>query len=387
MSTVCGVDDNAWVIHDGAELEAALTVVEELGGSPVNLIDALYLIKLAEEGGKLCRRQDLPEEAFVTLQELKSMVQGPGMSLRVLVVSYPWLQPDHPDPRGETLRLLARVLKAYVEEAKDDWGGGTCGVFLDFCSLMQKGPNGEERSPPEAKLFGLALNNLSDWYSHENTIVLKLTKMPEGYPMGFTFVEGTSPNTADYYGRGWCFKESSVANLVKNSFTCLDLGKLSDATTGWFDIVEECALAPLEGASSPARTAPVTPADFAIELERKSFTSKKADLPTVAGLYKAAFEKRFGSATNLMYSGLAWDDAEVISLCKVIEGGAMPSLEELDLAYNQIGDDGMIALASTIASGALPRCTSISLDGNQATETGKKAMRDLAKARRFRVEI
>ena len=111
----------------------------------------------------------------------------------------PWLQPDHPDPHGQTLQLLARVLKAYVDKVQ----GGTCGVFLDFCSLHQKGPAGEQRSDAEAELFGFALNNLSDWYSHRKTVVLKATKMPEGYPNGFSFASGTTPNTADYYGRGW----------------------------------------------------------------------------------------------------------------------------------------------------------------------------------------
>lgn len=164
-----------WQKYGGDEFEAALAHINELGGSAVRLLDACYLIKLAENGGKLLRRQDLPEEAFVTLPQLKRMGKGPGGSLRVVVVSHPWLQPDHPDPRGDTLRLLARVLKAYI--AKE---GGTCGVFLDFCSLMQKGPNGEERTPAQMKLFGLALSNLSDWYSHHKTMVLKLTKMPEG---------------------------------------------------------------------------------------------------------------------------------------------------------------------------------------------------------------
>ena len=72
-----------------------------------------------------------------------------------------------------------------------------------FCSLHQKGVHGEPRSPSAAKLFGTALSSLSNWYSHPNTIVLKLTKMPEGYPEGFKFAEGTTPNTADYHGRGW----------------------------------------------------------------------------------------------------------------------------------------------------------------------------------------
>jgi len=105
---------NYWREYGGDEFEAALAVIKELGGSAVRLLDARYLIKLAENSGKLRRRQDLPEEAFVTLPQLKRMGKGPGYSLRVVVVSYPWLQPDHPDPRGETLRLLARVLKAYI---------------------------------------------------------------------------------------------------------------------------------------------------------------------------------------------------------------------------------------------------------------------------------
>jgi len=309
----CGASKgDYWRESGGDEFEAALALVKELGGSAVRLLDARYLIKLAENSGKLRRRQDLPAEAFVTLQQLKRMGKGPGLSLRVVVVSYPWLQPDHPDPRGETLRLLARVLKAYIAEA-----GGTCGVFLDFCSLMQKGPNGEERTPAQMKLFGLALSNLSDWYSHRKTMVLKLTKMPEGYPDGFTFVEGTTPNTADYYGRGWCFKESSVANLVKDYDNCLDLGKLGHDTKHWDDIKKECMA---------GRAAPMTPEDFAAELELKSFTSKKADLPTVGALYKAAYTKRFAAATGLFYSKLGWGDAEVISLSRVLESGALDHL-------------------------------------------------------------
>jgi hypothetical protein len=339
-----------WQRYGGNEFEAALTHIKELGGSAVRLVDARYLIKLAKKrGGKLHRRQDLPEEAFLKLPELKVMDSGPGQSLRVVVVSYPWLQPDHPDPRGETLRLLACVLKAYIAQR-----GGTCGVFLDFCSLMQKGPNGEERTPAQAKLFGLALGNLSDWYSHPKTTVLKLTKMPEGYPKGFTFVKGTVPNTADYYGRGWCFKESSVANMVKYYEYSLDLGKLRDDTmtrTGipgqaWGSMVSDC---------KAGRAPPMTPEDFATELERKSFTSKKADLPTVGGLYKAAYTKRFATATKLDYGSLGWGDAEVISLSKVLESGAIPNLEQLWLNWNQIGDVGMQALAGAVSNGALPK--------------------------------
>ena len=373
--------DDYWLQNGGDEFEAALALIKELGGSAVRLLDARYLIELAENGGKLRRRQDLPEEAFVTLPQLKRMGNGPGDSLRVVVVSYPWLQPDHPDPRGESLRLLACVLKAYIAEE-----GGTCGVFLDFCSLMQKGPNGEERTPAQMELFGLALSNLSDWYSHHKTMVLKLTKMPEGYPKGFTFVEGTTPNTADCYGRGWCFKESSVANLVKNSYLCLDLGKLdlgklddapSDemvvsvpgmkaASSDWDGIETQCRA---------GRAAPLTPEDFLAELERKSFTSKKADLPTVGALYKAAFTKRFGEATALFYSGLQWGDSEVVLLSKVLGSGALTNLSDLHLSGNQIGDAGLTALADSLSNGAV-QIRNLDLFGNQVGDPGVSALAD-----------
>ena len=351
-------DDVHWRNRGGDEFEAALTLIKELGDSAVRLVDALYLIELAEKGGKLRRRQDLPAKAFITLPQLKAMNYGTGGALRVVVVSYPWLQPDHPDPRGDTLWLLACVLRAYIAHA-----GGTCGVFLDFCSLMQKGPNGKERTPAQAKLFGLALSNLSDWYSHSHTLVLKLTKMPEGYPNGFTFVEGTTPNTADYYGRGWCFKESSVANLVKDYSLCLDLGKLGDDTDttsnrfNWSNINEQCRA---------GRAPPMTPEDFATELEHKSFTSKKADLPTVGGLYRAAYTKRFAAATELDYEFLGWGDTEVISLCRVLESGGLSNLKFIGLGRNTIGDAGMTALASALGSVALPKLKWLDIDAPSA---------------------
>ena len=74
------------------------------------------------------------------------------------------------------------------------------------------------------------------------------------------------------------------------------------------------------------RAAPMTPEDFAAELELKSFTSKKADLPTVGALYTAAYTKRFAAATGLFYAQLGWGDAEVISLSRVLESGALDHL-------------------------------------------------------------
>ena len=92
---------------------------KELGGrmienllfsGAVAVLDAKYLVWLAETGGVLQRRQDLSDEAFLSLAELKA-AGCPHESLPIVVLSYPWLTPTHPDPRGHTLRLVAKVLK------------------------------------------------------------------------------------------------------------------------------------------------------------------------------------------------------------------------------------------------------------------------------------
>ena len=154
-------DEGAWDEYNGALLEPALRVDKSLGDSPVKLVDARFLIELAERGGTLCRRQDLPAAAFVSLEALKRMPKGGriGDCLRVIAVSHPWQQPDLPDPKSINLKLLARVLKAFLE-LPDAFGlpnpGGTYAVFLDFASCFQKGRNGEERTESEAKLFKMA---------------------------------------------------------------------------------------------------------------------------------------------------------------------------------------------------------------------------------------
>ena len=127
------LDDSmeAWNEYDGALIETELRVDEELGGSPVRLIDARFLVQLAEQGGIFIRRQDLPETAFLSLDTIKRLPKGgeSGDCLRVISISHPWQHPDHPDQKSINLKLLARVLKAFVEHR-----GGTYAVFLDVRS-------------------------------------------------------------------------------------------------------------------------------------------------------------------------------------------------------------------------------------------------------------
>ena len=60
------------------------------------------------------------------------LVHGCWSPRALRVVSPRLLQPDHPDPKSSNLRLLARVLEAFVAHPTR-YGGGACtwGVFLE----------------------------------------------------------------------------------------------------------------------------------------------------------------------------------------------------------------------------------------------------------------
>jgi len=335
----------SWAKQEGAELEALLAEDTVLGGSPVALVDARFLVALANAGGLLHRRQDLPPEAFIDLKHLQRMPLGWG-SLRVVCVSHPWLQPDHPDPKGSTLYLLARVLDKFLAFT----GNGTCtwAVFLDFCSLHQKDSSGR-RTEAEQSLFATALGRLSDLYSHPRSFLLKVTALPEGYPDGFVFPTGITANTADYHGRGWCFCEASMGALVKQSDKVLDLSLFSGAANNLEGLVEECRA---------MRPPPLPPVEFASQLEAKSFTSKKADLETVSKLYEMAFTSRVGRVEKLGFGNLGWGDEQAIVLSRALFLAG--SLEHLDLGHDcAIGDGGMGALAACLREGAAPKLRSI----------------------------
>ena len=195
--------DKWWHRDGGADLESALKVDPEHGDSPVALIDARYIVELWKRGGKILRRQDLPKEAFIDLETVKRMPRGSGQCLRVIAVSHPWQQPDHPDPKEINLKLLAKVLErfiAYGSSGGNRQKGYTYACFFDFMSCFQKGPDGK-RTDKEMALFGKALSNMMVWYGHPKTMTFKLTRLPEGYPKGFTFPEGMKPNMADYEDR------------------------------------------------------------------------------------------------------------------------------------------------------------------------------------------
>ena len=80
-----------WRELRGRELEAALK------SGAIALLDAGWLVACAERGERIRRRQDLPPEAFISLEELKAACGA--WELPIICLSYAWLHPDHPVSR------------------------------------------------------------------------------------------------------------------------------------------------------------------------------------------------------------------------------------------------------------------------------------------------
>lgn len=229
----------------------------------------------------------------------------------------------------------------------------TGAVLIDFCSLHQKGDGGQQRTPNEQALYDKALAGLAAWYAHPATVVLKATALPphaSGQPA--------------YLERGWCFCESTLADLVKDPMSHLDLGKLSGETAGIDAIIGECG-----GGRAP----PLAPEDMRTRLASKAFHDA-TDAAAAAKVYEAGFE-RIVASTDLQLSELGWGDDEAISFAKVIESGAMTKLENLNLGDNKIGDAGLAALAAAARDGStLPELRELWMNGNQVNDEGTHAL-------------
>ena len=97
----------AWHNFGGIKLESVLQEDAQLGESAVRLIDARFIIALCKVGGIIIRRQELPENAFLSIQTLKKLRKGGKANdcLRVISISQyvatsqtrtfaqPWMHP------------------------------------------------------------------------------------------------------------------------------------------------------------------------------------------------------------------------------------------------------------------------------------------------------
>ena len=180
-------------------------------------VDAEWLAHLADSGGVVPRCQEVPNEAKVTLEQMapwgqlerdpESMEELGEMksAVGVLVISYPWLDANHPDINGEQLQRIAFVLRAFAAKAQEYSPSCKVGVFWDYCSLPQRSlscePGSDDRTPEEQALFGRALKGINTFYGSLFTKVLLVDSLlPEGVYTNkqpyAAAAAGASPSTA-----------------------------------------------------------------------------------------------------------------------------------------------------------------------------------------------
>jgi len=283
---------------------------DESGEHDILLVRAEWFIEQWQTGGRLMRRQDMPDEAFYRGK----------LDLRALVViSYPWLTREHPDPDGFHLEALARMLGLFCENF------GEAAVFIDFCCLFQVPRTEEEQSR-----FDKSFPGLKKLYAHQASWVWIMSALPPGYT-------GSAYDT-----RGWCSYEKAISAWVKDPMKLIDnsmlgeplLDKLAECTSWHVDVHSKC---------NAYRKQPLSPSAFENVLTEKAF-SVEADKPLVAALYRDVFAEVFIQVRELDFSGLGWTHVDNLAdtLAAMHEGAAQlktrPALKFVWLFDNPIAD-------------------------------------------------
>ena len=258
-----------------ATLRALLSHDAELGGVPIRLVSARWLLEHfqaeAHAGERLEHRQalerahgDAPfvhgevlERVLRELEPIRGCCQyvgkaadgefkqlGFGIAIAfpsAAALSHMWLDPSHPDPHARNLRdewlpalewyYSERVRQLAIDRTnnKDARAKGPdrqplsdeavraaadFGVFIDLCSMCQKEDG--RRTPVEDALFRHALNSLDVIYAHKSMATLLSTRVPTGVEVA-----------RSYDDRGWTNFERAEGQLLKPDGRSIDIGLFS----------------------------------------------------------------------------------------------------------------------------------------------------------------
>jgi len=304
----------------------------------LRLLSAVWILTQAE-GYLLKRMQDLPKEAHLPDDHAAELF---GESGAVIVISYGWLSKAHPDPTGHHMRAVQKYLKKHMAMSSHR----DCGVFWDFASLPQRGPDGT-MTEAEKKVFKKGLGAINLLYGYPKTIVIMLTRMPEELHLA----EGEVVNLTPYSMRGWCYFELTVSGLLKHSQCFLNLGTGEDALND-----EESDWNAVQEASSVHRQPPLIPEVMAVELGKKKFTNG-SDTELVNRIYSEFFSEAAASVEELNLqnwsSDEGWGDTELTQLAQALPSFTRCKTLQL-LGHGALGESGLAALRV-----ALPKCPAL----------------------------
>ncbi|CAK0825261.1 unnamed protein product [Prorocentrum cordatum] len=394
------------------------------GHHPVRLLRMSWLLQTGEQ--VLKRRQELPERAFISAEELHDVWEKGGRGgadkvLPIVTISFCWDTREHPDPTGQQLKRIVDTLNVEKEKYVRSGGFSEMGIFWDWASLLQgdlekvreakgaalaAGKSEEDaetagwdafRTPDEKAAFGHALRQTMDlWYAHQGTTVFLLTQHPR---------ERGSQRPTGYDESGWPTYERCSAEQIKN---------FNRKDAEWDAVLD---LGSGGGAQASGRRWPVGPDDFDSMIETRSFKNG-SDRDAVKGLFWKMSVAQLGSVRELDFLGMPRPEpadmarlGRCLLLCASLQqldlsslGGRclsdtanpglpppclrelaaplaaaprspLPALRELCLNDNCAGDAGAVALA-----GALPAAPALQVLRLGSNAIGDAGAEELARA-------
>lgn len=198
------------------------------------------------------RRQDLPEEAFLSAEEAVAALKRGDRS--ILVLSYGWLTKAHPDPHGTTLKVVRQFLAKQPDVDR-------CGLFWDLAALPQVPRTVAEDGMVKngLKVINLCYGSItgSSVLIYKDMVVPSLPQVTEQRRaavivklrfhglirvlglLGANQVPGVPGYNSRAYdgegGRGWCIFEQAVATIVA---AYVNAGKIQGALGERFERAE-----------------------------------------------------------------------------------------------------------------------------------------------------
>ena len=323
-----------WASFGGTEVEWLLDTTP--------LVDAQYLVALDKAGGVVPRCQEVPKAALITTHNVWRLRWHLAS---VLVLSWPWLDNNHPDREGEQLRRIAPILKVLLEKAKRAGGEyATVGVLVDYCCLPQL-PHTEKMD----ESLDRRLDQIHAWYSHPFTNVLLMTApLPAGHAYG------NKDRPFDACGR--CRMERRLAGLVKTPGHLLDFSEYQGAS----DLQKMCV----------RRPPPLSPTTFARELRASVMTypvldvvAEAAEVELAIEIYERGFVAAFETFrahkfdARVHYTDHGWGKTELPTLLEVlkyaeehVDAEKMGGRLVLELGGNAFDRQDRAALEATVVS-------------------------------------
>jgi len=286
-------------------------------------------------------------------------------ALPVLLASHCWETPEHADPSGTTLAMiaanLARCMPTYAA-----WGYDDLGVFIDW-SCMYQAAGGIERTGEQTASYIDAQKQLNVWFSHRMTSVY--------------VCDGQAKRAES----GWCFFEEQLLNLFKEAPPSKPFKVKNGQLVPFWTKVTFLSDPDLENdptgvnpqAGMPRRRPPLAAPHFHDQLKSKTFP-KASERALVELMYRAAVEDGFNSLDKLLFSRLDWSDDDVAELALTFEEVACPNVVELDLSWNDMRKGtGLEAIGKAIGHGALHSLQKLNLENCTAVKALPDSLEEL----------